>query len=58
MMKYKFSIQLYKNFNDKNQGETWTNLNFEQHYGARNNHVLMNDISRTKVGWKQAEWKI
>ena len=44
------SIQLYKNFNDKNHGETWTDLNFQQHYGGRINHVLIHDSSRIKLG--------
>ena len=28
-------------FNDDKQGETWTNINFQQHYGGRKNHELI-----------------
>ena len=50
MMQYKLSIQLYKNYNDENHGENWSDLNFQQHYGVRVNHVLIHDSSRIKVG--------
>ena len=32
MMHYKLALQLYKNFNDVNQNETWMDLNFQQNF--------------------------
>ena len=50
MLKYKHSIQLYKNFNERNQNETWMNLNFQLDFGTRNEHVHLFDSSRKKIG--------
>ena len=50
MMHYKLALQLFKNFNDQTQGETWLDLNFQQNYGQRNEFVMIVDNSTHKVG--------
>ena len=50
MMHYKLALQLFKNFNDQKQGETWLDLNFQQNYGQRNKFVMIVDNSTQKVG--------
>ena len=50
LMKYKLAVQLYKNFNDRCERETWMALNFQQNYGTRNEYVRISDNSRHKVG--------
>ena len=50
MMKYKLSIQLYKAFNDANQKDTWTDLNFQQMFGQRMDSIQIFDNSTHKVG--------
>ena len=35
-----------QNLNDDKQGETWTYLNFQQHYGGRINHKMQKNIPR------------
>jgi hypothetical protein len=45
MMKYKYSLQLYKNFNDNSQNEIWLRLNFQQNYNQRNELVIITDTS-------------
>ena len=44
------ALQLYKNFNDQKQGETWLDLNLQQSYGQRNKFVMIVDNSTHKVG--------
>ena len=46
-MKFKHAIQLFKNYNDDKQNETWLNLNFQQNFGQRQNTVYIYDISIT-----------
>ena len=50
MMHYKLALQLYKNFNDVNQNETWMDLNFQQNFGPRNEFIAIVDTSLHKVG--------
>ena len=50
MMKYKHSLQLYKNFNDNSQNETWLRLNFQQNYNQRNEFVIITDTSMNRIG--------
>ena len=50
MMKYKHSLQLYKNFNDNSQNETWLKLNFQQNYNQRNEFVMITDTSMNRIG--------
>ena len=50
MMKFKHAIQLYKNFNDDKQNETWLNLNFQQNFGQRQDSVRIFGTSITRVG--------
>jgi hypothetical protein len=50
LMKYKLTVQLYKNFNDRCKRETWMALFFQQNYGTRNEYIRITDNSRHKVG--------
>ena len=42
--------QLYKAFNDANQKDTWTDLNFQQMFGQRMDSIQIHDNSTHKVG--------
>ena len=50
MMKYRLAIQLYKIYNGRTESEDWIDLNFQQNFNNRNNHVQITDVSNLRIG--------
>ena len=50
MMKYKLSIQLYKNYNGFIVKDDWTDMNFQQNFNSRLNNVQINDYPSLRIG--------
>ena len=49
MMRYRLAIQLYKVYNAKMINDDWIDLNFQQNFNGRNNHVQINDVSKSRI---------
>ena len=49
-MKYKLAIQLYKIYNGRMENEDWIDLNLQQNFNNRNNHVQISDVSKWRIG--------
>ena len=50
MMKYRLSIQLYKTYNGAIINDDWMDLNNQQNFNQRFNHVQIFDNSKLKIG--------
>ena len=51
-IQYRLSIQLYKLYNTMTPdgNEDWIDLNFQQNFNERNNHVQIYEVSRLRIG--------
>ena len=50
MMKYRLAIQLYKIYNSKYESQDWLDLNFQQNFNDRYQHVHITDDSSIRIG--------
>ena len=50
MMWYRLAVQLYKVYNAIMMNDDWIDLNFQQNFNDRNNHVQINDASKLRIG--------
>ena len=50
MMKYRLAIQLYKIYNNKSESQDWLDLNFQQNFNDRYQHVYITDVSVLRIG--------
>ena len=50
MMCYRLAVQLYKVYNARMMNDDWIDLNFQQNFNDRNNHVQINDVSKLRFG--------
>ena len=50
MMHYRLAIQLYKIYNGKIKNDNWIDLNFQQNFNDKDNHVQINDVSKLRIG--------
>ena len=50
MMKYRWSIQLFKIYNRYITDDDWLDMNVQQNFNARCSFVKINDYSNLKIG--------
>ena len=50
MMGYRLAVQLYKIYNCETQSDDWVDLNHQQNFNDRNNHVQLTNKSLLKIG--------
>ena len=48
-MKYRLALQLFRIHNASNENDDWIDLNFQQNFNDRNNHVKVHDTSKLLI---------